>query len=117
MTTHETKLLNTIREDILIDYLARTEALTSQLTLDEAEDKNAMWVEEHGYDNIIRWMTNINPRQWKPVRADIEARADKELVRELEKRKEAAQEDEMEQEDWRRAVQGYEEAGTYMGRG
>lgn len=117
MTTYEDKLLNTIREDILIDYLARTEALTTRSTLHEAENKNAMWVEEHGYDNIIRWMMNIAPTKWFAVRADIEARADKKLVEELESRKMAAQEDEMEQEDWRRAVQGYEEAGTYMGRG
>lgn len=117
MTTYEAKLLNTIREEILIDYLARSEAMRTRATLHEAENRNGAWVEKHGYDNVMRVMMNISPTKWVVVRTDIEARADKELVEELEKRKEAAQEDEMEAEQYREAVQRYEEAGTYMGRG
>jgi hypothetical protein len=117
MTTHEDKLLNTIREDILIDYLAQDQVNHTTSTLQDAENRVAVYVEMNGYDNVMRWMTNINPTSWVVRRTAIEQQAEKQLEKEIENSKMAAQEDEMEQEEWRRAVQGYEEAGTYMGRG
>lgn len=117
MTTHKDKLLNAIREDILIDYLTRDQVNHTNATLDEAENRVAIYVEMNGYDNIMRWMMNINPTSWVVRRATIELRAEKRLEKEIEESKMAAQEEEMEEEGRRKAVQAYEEAGTYMGRG